>query len=293
MSDLGEDYGTLNKACVIYKHTNLLNGKAYVGKSVHTMEYRWNQHAAGNGGAPLFYAAIVKYGKDNFRHEVLWEGEENELNYWETYYIGEHKTLAPSGYNLTAGGDGGRLCQETKDRMRQTHMERIIKEKGYPGTIDNKKNKFYVRGFYYGNSKYIGAYDTLDDAKSACWLWYADPEEFKTPSSVSDRGAIFPDCNGFRATYKGIYIGLYKTEVDAWDAIKRYKEDPDGFRMPRGGKPKSKSKQFNLKIKGMYIGSYDTREKRDEAKIICKADPYNFKLPNGKLLSKDKAELIN
>ena len=58
----------------IYRHTNRVNGKRYVGQTVTTMEFRWNKHvldAMRQRGSPAFSAAIRKYGADAFSHEVL------------------------------------------------------------------------------------------------------------------------------------------------------------------------------------------------------------------------------
>jgi group I intron endonuclease len=87
---------------VIYKTTNLVNGKYYVGKD-----------AANNplylGSGLLISQAIKKYGKENFKKEILESCITIEyLNEREKYWI---KTLNATNrkiaYNLTEGGSGG------------------------------------------------------------------------------------------------------------------------------------------------------------------------------------------
>lgn len=87
---------------IIYKTTNLINGKFYVGKaSKNSPEYL--------GSGVLLNAAIKKYGKDNFKKEILEEVTSIEnLDIREIYWINElNATDRNIGYNITAGGTGG------------------------------------------------------------------------------------------------------------------------------------------------------------------------------------------
>ena len=63
------------KTYIIYCHTNKLNGKRYVGRSVNTLEGRWYTHVSGarNNSQCLFHKAIRKYGfsDDAWKHELL------------------------------------------------------------------------------------------------------------------------------------------------------------------------------------------------------------------------------
>jgi group I intron endonuclease len=87
----------------IYKITNLINEKIYVGKSKNP-KVRWRQHKSHSKkrNTKLYYA-MRKYGIENFIFEVLEECNENTINDKEIYYI---SSLNPY-YNMTDGGDGG------------------------------------------------------------------------------------------------------------------------------------------------------------------------------------------
>jgi len=83
---------------MIYKITNTVNSKAYVGYSSN-VESRWEDHKKGYG-SKVVYDAIQKYGLDNFTFEVIAEDTVDN----EDKYIQEHDTMTPNGYNLVEGG---------------------------------------------------------------------------------------------------------------------------------------------------------------------------------------------
>jgi group I intron endonuclease len=83
---------------MIYKITNTVNSKAYVGYSSNVSK-RWEDHKNGYG-SKLLYDAIQKHGLDNFTFEVIAKDTVDN----EDKYIQEHNTMAPNGYNLVEGG---------------------------------------------------------------------------------------------------------------------------------------------------------------------------------------------
>lgn len=90
----------------IYKITNKVNGKSYIGQTRYTIEFRWRQHLHKKDNT-YFHNAIRKYGADNFIVEKLEECNIEDLNEREIYYIAKYNTFK-DGYNLTIGGDGNR-----------------------------------------------------------------------------------------------------------------------------------------------------------------------------------------
>ena len=105
----------------IYLRTNTVNGKKYVGLTtdLKTRQYNWNNLNQPYAGAAI-NAAREKYGIDAFDFEILKECKDEELDYWEMYYIKELNTKAPYGYNLTDGGEGVKGCnvsEETKKKL--------------------------------------------------------------------------------------------------------------------------------------------------------------------------------
>ena len=91
----------------IYKITNDINGKIYIGKTYNSIEKRFKEHCKDRlkrkcEQRPL-YSAMNKYGIEHFYIELLEETDnpEEKEKYWIEYY-GSFK----SGYNATTGGDG-------------------------------------------------------------------------------------------------------------------------------------------------------------------------------------------
>lgn len=84
----------------IYKITNLINGKTYIGQSIDIKRRFWDHRCVSHESNRHLKHALKKYGKENFKYEVLEECQESELDDRERYYI---ETLKPE-YNVTNGG---------------------------------------------------------------------------------------------------------------------------------------------------------------------------------------------
>ena len=102
----------------IYKITNKLNGKVYIGQS-RDIDARWRQHINAKDNFAI-HNAIKKYGKENFKFEVLLECPADMLNIWERDMIALYDCISPNGYNLTEGGEGHHLSEETRLKMSNT-----------------------------------------------------------------------------------------------------------------------------------------------------------------------------
>ena len=94
----------------IYKISNDINNKVYIGKTTGTIEYRWKQHCNDRMSSRCshrhLYAAMNKYGLEHFTIEVIEEIKDINIlaereQYWINYYDSYN-----NGYNETLGGDG-------------------------------------------------------------------------------------------------------------------------------------------------------------------------------------------
>lgn len=106
--------------CGIYKITNLVNSKAYIGQS-RDIKKRWIDHRRKSPHLSNVYLhrSIRKYGIENFSFEVLEECKPENLNVLERKYILLHRTLKPFGYNLDLGGGPQKeISEETREKIR-------------------------------------------------------------------------------------------------------------------------------------------------------------------------------
>ena len=124
----------------IYKITNTVTGKAYIGFTSRTLEQRSREHfnSARAGVKNYFYNSIRKHGADKFKGEILFSSPDSEycLNEMEKKYIAEHGTFGPGGYNMTSGGEGtlGLVhTEETKSKMSKSKI-------GVPKSAETKAN---------------------------------------------------------------------------------------------------------------------------------------------------------
>ena len=94
----------------IYKITNILNDKGYVGKTSKPPEKRWKEHlyCAKTDGPMVISRAIRKHGEKNFKFEVIEECSIEEMNSKETHWIDYYDTYN-NGYNSSMGGEGSGL----------------------------------------------------------------------------------------------------------------------------------------------------------------------------------------
>lgn len=116
------------KQFYVYKHTNNINGKVYIGITSKTPEQRW-RNGLGYKGQPYFWKAIKKYGWDNFTHDVLLTKlTQEEACSKEIELISFYKSNNSNfGYNLSSGGEkihlGCKHSEETKVKMSNNHAD--------------------------------------------------------------------------------------------------------------------------------------------------------------------------
>ena len=97
----------------IYKITNKINNKVYIGQTSSSIDYRWQTHIHDSKKAecqnrPL-YRAFHKYGIENFTVEEIEECNSEIVNEREIYWINYYNSYK-EGYNATLGGEGRPLA---------------------------------------------------------------------------------------------------------------------------------------------------------------------------------------
>ena len=112
---------------LIYKITNLINGKVYIGQTTQSLEKRWKDHCYTINKDYINSAisnALQKYGKDNFKIEKLISCDNiDHMNKCEIEEICRHDSIAPHGYNLQNGGhDNHVMHPDTIEKIRKANI---------------------------------------------------------------------------------------------------------------------------------------------------------------------------
>lgn len=113
---------------VVYKITNLITDKSYIGWTSKNADVRWDEHtktAARNKDNRKFYNAIRKYGIETWKTEILCETSTNEeAKLKEIFYIELFESYL-KGYNSTKGGDGnnGIVMSEESNKARSNALK--------------------------------------------------------------------------------------------------------------------------------------------------------------------------
>ena len=111
---------------IIYKTINIINGKIYVGKQV--KKNICNYYL---GSGKLLGLAIKKYGRENFKKEIIERCSSNEqLNEREKFWITELNTFSPNGYNITHGGTGGKTYDKNSPNYEEIRRKKSESMKG-------------------------------------------------------------------------------------------------------------------------------------------------------------------
>lgn len=110
---------------IIYETTNLINGKKYIGKHITD-----NLNDGYLGSGVYLKRAIKKYGKDNFKKDVLLYCEsEEDMNNKENEMINNNMISGEDYYNLAYGGQGGIIVLRKNHPLYQETCDKISKSK--------------------------------------------------------------------------------------------------------------------------------------------------------------------
>lgn len=110
---------------LIYKITNTVNGKIYIGQTINTLNRRWSAHkltANDLTNTTHLYSAMRKYGIENFTIEPLAYCDTlHDLNFLEEAFIKKFDTVN-NGYNILHGGNNRKHSEESISKMKGKHL---------------------------------------------------------------------------------------------------------------------------------------------------------------------------
>lgn len=177
----------VGKNYTVYKHTNLINGKSYIGQTRREdLTRRW---CGGHGykASPYFYSAIKKYGWKNFSHEILFTNLTHEqANEKEREMIAYYKSNDPKyGYNIQEGGsENYTISEEGKQKLHDTFF-------GDRSPVAKTVMVYNIDG------KFIASFGTVTDTANfiGCTV-----------------GSVSAVCSGDKGTIKG-YRCFFKKDI--------------------------------------------------------------------------------
>ena len=127
----------------VYKHTSP-SEKVYIGITKQTPDGRWKK-GLGYQSSPHFWSAIQKYGWDNIKHEIVFEGlSEEKACEKERELILKHNATDPLyGYNQKTGGELGSQLNEEARKKQSESCKRFYENNPDVCKRISEKNKGY------------------------------------------------------------------------------------------------------------------------------------------------------
>lgn len=113
----------------IYKYTNLINNKVYIGQTKKSLKQRHKNHLNELNDNTYFHRAILKYGINNFKLELIednipYDKLDSREKYWIKYYDSFY--TSGKGYNLTEGGQWGSGTQLLSTKQAEEIQNKIL-----------------------------------------------------------------------------------------------------------------------------------------------------------------------
>lgn len=120
----------------IYRTTNLINGKTYIGQ--HKSKNIMNDKYVGSGC--LIKKAIKVYGEENFKNEILEVVESRfQANVMEKVWIKKERDIGKAEYNIADGGRSYDFKQDTLIKMSKAHKGQPSPHKGKSHSEETKR----------------------------------------------------------------------------------------------------------------------------------------------------------
>lgn len=169
------------------------------------------------------YRAMIKHGPGKFTmRQIAVAYSHQELNDLETYYIEERNTLAPNGYNLTTGGDGGyvhspdvlaRISENTKkgihaniDKLRTNELSKGLPVHVIFTKLKGEHDAYLIQHHPLCNQKEfkVKDFDSLEDARLECVVFLDMLEIGGVPYKPPKAGGNLP--KGIRQIDEGYQV---------------------------------------------------------------------------------------
>jgi group I intron endonuclease len=177
----------------IYKITNKINEKIYIGQTKINPIKRFKQHCCAK---TIFGKEIRLVGKENFSLEIICDNIlEKDIHNLEVDYIKKYDCIYPNGYNRNKGGVYNKeMCQEARDAIGRAHKGKKLSEKQrliLNSIMSGENNPNRRKVICLNNGK---IFDSLTEAS----IWCND-------KNISNCAKISMCCSGKKYSYKGYF----------------------------------------------------------------------------------------
>lgn len=141
------------KIGIIYKITNLINNKVYIGQTTRTTAKRFKEHKLSKNS--VLSRSFKKYGVHNFLFEEICSVLDiHNLNYFEGLFISEYNSIVPNGYNVLNYSNSTPVMSELTKQKLSKIKTGIKKPAGH-----GQKVKDYYKKNPHPKSKHILCFD--------------------------------------------------------------------------------------------------------------------------------------
>lgn len=215
---------------LIYKITNLINQKAYIGQTIKDGQTRWLEHQKHSNGTHIndqnksLYRAMRKYGIENFSFEILQDNIESyeDLDKAEIYWIDFFNTFV-DGYNETSGGQIFHHYLPNKsiinDYLKTKSARKTAKNFGIDhSTVDDILNYCNIERFSFREAagkriivtkdSFIKEFNSVKD----CAEWFVEQKIPRTSSVESVRTSL-KAARKNKTPYYGYTIENYEDKI--------------------------------------------------------------------------------
>lgn len=136
---------------IIYKVTNKINGKVYIGQTTQKLEKRWKDHCKKSNKSAISLA-VSKYGEENFKiKQILVCESVEQMNKREVMCIKMFNSLFPNGYNIEIGGKNRKLSESTRKKLSDINKNTIPPNR--KGCFLSRQHKMQISAKMKGRKK--------------------------------------------------------------------------------------------------------------------------------------------
>lgn len=258
---------------IIYKITNKLNGKVYIGKTTKTIEERKFEHERKiNVRGQVIYQAFRKYGLDSFDWDVIDSAnDEDSLNRKEMYWISHYNSYGHDGYNMTIGGEGfakGELHpnfgKKVSEETRRKMSERLKGENhfrfGKPLSEEHKQKLREAHKNYHFTDEHKAKISEACKGEKNGFFGKNHSEEARVKMSEAKKGGKSKHARAVvKLTLEGMFVERFDSGKEGADSVEGQK---NGVYVACKGKRPS-YKGFKWVYEEDYLGDADVRTTGD------------------------------